>query len=914
MTGTAPTLEGQSKAAVDHRGSHLQIIAAAGSGKTEVVSQRVASLIAENVPASSIVAFTFTERAAEELKNRITKRVVDQLGNDAVDRLSGMYVGTIHGYCFQFLQQVVPKYETYDVVDEGQHVALLCREATRLKIKELSPKGALFHAIGLFNRSMQVIENELLEISEMPDPFGRVLREYREMLDKYRLMTFGMQIARAVEELQQPKVRQLMQGRVRHLIVDEYQDVNPAQERLVALLAELGATVCVVGDDDQAIYQWRGSDVGNIVRFVDRYPNVATFTLDVNRRSLPAIVATADEFAKTIRRRLNKSMKSFRVAEQGNSESQIVAWTAATEQEEAEQIADSIARLHQKGLPYSEIAILVRGSTAYPKILAALAERSIPVQPGGRSGLFAQPEASCLGQLFCFLGDVEWAAHRAQRANVTQEWLVKEFAKVFSLDAARRHAFGDWLSDLQGKVPRDDRVADLVGETYELLEILGLREWDLLDPLTLNRMGTIARFTNLLADYETVRRRARPDAEAPGEQVGGQDRGSWYYKNLGIFIVNYAVGEYDGFEGEDDFGLDAVDLTTVHSAKGLEWPAVFIPSLTANRFPSSRSGSEGEWLVPRNRFNASRYEGDDADERRLFYVALTRGRDLVVASRHERVTTRTIDPSPYWGALGAYVTKFDQVRLPTLQARDLAEADLLISYSELAAYMECGWAYRLRQSLGFMPRLVAAIGYGRAVHHVMRVLAEETMKTGRVPSADAVQEIINREFFLPTANKVAHRELKTEAERLVTKYIKTYGDELRRVWMTERPFELHLDGVTVNGRADVILDGQPGNEGRLTIVDYKTAAAQEEKHELQLQIYLDAGRREGLDVADAFVHDMKSADRIPIDSSDTALKAAEETVKRSATALKKKEYKPNPEIGRCTACDVRTICPHSAAK
>ena len=222
----------------------------------------------------------------------------------------------------------------------------------------------------------------------------------------------------------------------------------------------------------------------------------------------------------------------------------------------------------------------------------------------GRSGLFAQPEAACLGQLFCLLGEVEWAAHWGQRKTIDRESLEKEFANVFELDAARRRAFSGWLTDLQAKVPSSDRTADLVGEVYELLEILGLREWNLSDPLALNRMGTIARFTNLLADYETVRRRARPDGAVPGEQVGGQDRGSWYYKNLGIFIVNYAVGEYDGFEGEEDFGLDAVDLTTVHSAKGLEWPAVFIPSLTATRFPSSRSGMKQEWLVPRNMFKA----------------------------------------------------------------------------------------------------------------------------------------------------------------------------------------------------------------------------------------------------------------------------------------------------------------------
>lgn len=907
-------LEGDSKKAVEFRGKHVQIIAAAGSGKTEVVSQRVASLIAEGVAASAIVAFTFTERSAEELTNRITKRVIDQLGAAAVDQLSGMYVGTIHGYCFQLLQQVVPKYETYDVVDEGQHVALLCREATHLKLKDLSPKGGLFDAIERFNKGVQVIENELLDIKRMPDPFKTTLIQYREMLDRYRLMTFGMQIARAVEELQRPEIRKAMQGRVLHLIVDEYQDVNPAQEKLVATLVELGATVCVVGDDDQAIYQWRGSDVGNIVSFTRRYPDTETFTLSVNRRSLQAIVQTADGFAQTIRRRLNKTMTHFRTPDAGLVEPQVVAWAAATEKEEAEQIAESIAQLHAKGLPYSEVAILVRGRAAYPQLMAALAEKQIPVQPGGRSGLFAQPDASCLGQLFCLLGGVDWAENYSTRGAVDRKALLAQFKAVFGLTAAQQRALDSWLSDLETKVPKTDRVADLVGEVYELLEIIGLRDWDLSDSVTLNRMGTIARFTNLLADYESVRRRARPDSDNPGDQVGGQDRGNWYYTNLGIYIVNYAVGEYDGFEGEADFGLDAVDLTTVHSAKGLEWPAVFVPSLTANRFPSSKSGTTQEWLVPRGMFKAARYEGDDADERRLFYVAVTRARDFVAITRHEKVTKKAVGPSPYWSDIARHTIDYKKLKIPALKPRNLVEEDLIISYSELAAYMECGWAYRLRQRLGFMPRLVAAIGYGKAVHHVMRVIAEETMATGALPTLDEVQKVIDREFFLPTANKVAHKELKKEAERLVKRYVTNYGEELKRVWMTERPFKLYLEGVTVSGRADVILDGQPGSEGRLTIVDYKTAAAQEEKHGLQLQIYTDAGRREGLDVADALVHDMKTASRIQVDTSADAIKEAEVVVRRAATKLKSRDFTANPEPNRCTACDVKAICPHSMSR
>jgi DNA helicase-2/ATP-dependent DNA helicase PcrA len=167
---TIPVLEGEALAAVNHRGSHVQIIASAGSGKTEVVSQRVAALLAEGVPPSAIVAFTFTERAAEELKNRISLRVEQRIGPDALDVIGGLSIGTIHAYCFRFLQQRVPRYETYDVLDENQLNALVAREGNRLGIKNLG-QGGFFANIRAFLRAIDVIENELLDPDVMPDPF-----------------------------------------------------------------------------------------------------------------------------------------------------------------------------------------------------------------------------------------------------------------------------------------------------------------------------------------------------------------------------------------------------------------------------------------------------------------------------------------------------------------------------------------------------------------------------------------------------------------------------------------------------------------------------------------------------------------------------------------------------------------------
>jgi DNA helicase-2/ATP-dependent DNA helicase PcrA len=885
----------------------VQIIASAGSGKTEVVSQRVADLLAEGVVAESIVAFTFTERAAEELKNRIVERVEARLGQPAVDRLNDLFVGTIHGYCFRFLQQRVPRYETYDVLDDNQLTAFLSREANRLEIRQLDASGRLFASIEGFLKAVDVVENELLDPATLPDPFGSVLRSYYESLDRYRLLTFGQQVVRAVRELERPDLAADVHTHLRHLIVDEYQDVNPAQERLIELLTGPEVELCVVGDDQQAIYQWRGSDVSNILSFSRRYPGVAMFEITTNRRSRPQIIEVANRFASTIPNRIDKVMLPHRPSTDPDPE--VVAWTADTETDEAGWIASLILDLVDAGLRYRDIAVLVRSRAAYQRLTEQFATFGIPVQPGGRSGLFDQREALLLGRTVAWLADTEWRDRYSAGAAVTDTDLFAEYQRVFTLSNSDQRRVVRLLREWKAAVPRTSRTANLVGELYELLGELGIRQWDLSDPMAVSRLGTLARFSSLLVDYESVRRRARPDPDAVGEQVGGQDRGIWYYRNLALHIINYAQGAYEGFDGEADYTLDAVDLTTVHRAKGLEWPVVFVPSVTASRFPSSRTGQQQTWLVPRELFNAARYEGSDADERRLFYVALTRARDWLSVSRHERVTTRRVARSPYHAELASLEVKPEDIVIPRIEPPNgSAASPISLTYSELAAFMDCGQAFRLRELIGFQPRLAPELGYGKAVHHVMRAVAEATRASGRVPEPEEIDEILNASFFLPAANKAAYRQLRDAARRLVVNYANQHEDDLYRVWETERPFELHLDGVTVTGRADVILDQEDGVPSALAIVDYKTSTSgQPADHALQLQMYVDAGRREGLDVRAAYVHDLKAAARQPVAVNPAAVEQAEAAVSEAAARVKERDYRPNPGP-RCRRCEVRTIC------
>ena len=506
------------------------------------------------------------------------------------------------------------------------------------------------------------------------------------MLENYRFMSFGTQIVLAVKALEDPTIHAQVTQNLRHLIVDEYQDVNPAQERLVELLAQpLGsAELTVVGDDDQAIYQWRGSNVDNIVSFDQRYGGVTKFELLVNRRSRPAIVELANAFAGTIPGRLEKEMRPHREAV---GASVAIAVGHDDEAEEADVVAMTIEKIHATGVPFRDLAILVRSRTAYAKLLDALEVSGIPVQPGGRTGLFAQPEANAFGATYAWCSDFEWSPIRFQkRESITLPDLLDLYEQAFELTAEQRTALQGHLIAWKQKANASEFNENLVGDFYDLLALLGVATWDTSDQMTRNRLGTVARFTAVLADYESVTQRARRDVANTGEQVGGRSGGEWYYRNFALLLSNYAIGGYDDFDGEDDTAMDAVALGTVHGAKGLEWPVVFLPSLTAKRFPSSRTGSPQDWLLPTTLFDATRYEGTDADERRLFYVALTRARDWVRLSSHAKTTAQTRNPSPYLTEAVAMATASGAMPTGALP-KGIEAPDLAVTYSELAALL-----------------------------------------------------------------------------------------------------------------------------------------------------------------------------------------------------------------------------------
>ena len=275
-------------------------------------------------------------------------------------------------------------------------------------------------------------------------------------------------------------------------------------------------------------------------------------------------------------------------------------------------------------------------------------------------------------------------------------------------------------------------------------------------------------------------------------------------------------------------------------------------------------------------------------------------------SRHDRVVKQQARPSPYCAQLVAYETDPAEVVPPPVEPTARQARTIEVTFSELAAFLDCAMAYRLRNLVGSQPRLAPELGYGKAVHHVLRTIADETKAHGEVPGPGQIDAILDSGFFLATASKPAHRQLKA-ARRLVAGYASDHADDLYRVWEAVRPFELHLDGITVNGRADVILDHEGGVPTALAILDYKTSTREWSAHALQLQVYADAGRREGLYVRGAYVHDLKAGSRADVDVTAAAVEGAEVVILGAADRLRARDYAPSPG-SQCRRCEVRTVC------
>jgi DNA helicase-2/ATP-dependent DNA helicase PcrA len=808
-------LSEEQRRAVEADAPVVKILACAGAGKTETLAQRVLRRLADGVPPEQIVALSFTEKAAGELKERIYRRA----GNAAA--VARIFAGTIHGYCLERLRDL-----GLEAIDEHRERALIFRAGWELGLFKL-PHNRMEPAevCRQFLRAVNVVYNERLDRKTLaPESFAKAFAEYESLLARLRLINFGQLIERAADR-PEPAPRELF--------VDEAQDLNPAQAELIRRLAEHGTRVTLVGDESQAIYQWRGADASIFANFPGE-----TYRLTENRRSRPGIIAAANGFG-TAMRSLRPSAPSVFV-HRGDDE---VDW-----------IVERIDELRTRGYAYSDMAVLFRSMrTSAGPLLEKFAARGIPYTVSGPSGLFRRPEVQELAKIFAWLADEPLKLQQRGAA----------IRPTFDLDHLRR-----------GHYP------GLIPLFHDILRVTGFLELE--DPTAMANLG---RFSELLADYEAASRRVDVTGRAPF--WGGWEK---FLKRLVWFINGYANESYEERSAAVD--RDAVSVSTVHQAKGLEWPIVFVPCLVDARFPSSLTGREQPWLIDRELFKADRYEGEERDERRLFYVALTRARDALFLSSFESTEKRAARPS-------RFLEKITSDRgEPAAPEPTLVEPDTsIVPVGDILLYRRCPYRFRLARIWGFQPALIGAQGYGHAVHEILRRAA-----AGKVVEPARIEQMAAQEFYVPFATGRMRESLRRAAVRDAGRYARQHREALARVEQVEFRIEFPARNAVILGVVDAILSG-------VEVRDYKTAEDPRllEDAALQVRLYAAGLRAQGRGVTAGSIADLSGGRLYRVDVSPTAVQRAVAQADEAIAGMQSGafEARPGPD---CRRCELRAIC------
>jgi DNA helicase-2/ATP-dependent DNA helicase PcrA len=900
--------------AVEHDGRNLQLIACAGSGKTEVVARRVVHLLtpgrSDSLRPRNIIAFTFTDKAAAELKERIVTRTRQALGE--VPGMAEMFVGTIHAFCLELLKSESPKHLKFEVLNEVQQGLFVDRNSSKSGLTTSTDlNGAALRRYR--DTAHYVTALSILREAERDDTqlngcslLGG-LAAYQGLLDEKSYLDYSSILEEAVTLLTNDDgVRGRLAERVKYVIVDEYQDVNPIQEAIVWSLHELGARICVVGDDDQTIYQWRGSDVGNILTFDQRYPEVEQIPLEENFRSSEGVVETARAFIEQNGARLAKAMRP--TGAQPSENGDVVALSFPDPDVEARHIVETIQALRgvafkeddiERGLSWSDMAILLRSVKANAEpITRALQAAGIPFVVTGMTNLFGTAEVEAARQLFYFIADrpgmdaaalkTAWEAARLglDPAALDQAIAGAAAAKAALTDPEQKR-WGQYsiqrvfLNFLDQAGVREERVPGGRGEVV---------------------FYNLGKFSQVISDFETIHYQSKPIEK---------------YGSFADFLEHRAEDAYpEGWQDNQYANPDAVRIMTIHQAKGMQWPVVFVPALLKNRFPAKKPGGRNVWhLLPRAGIRGqARFEGTIEDERRLFYVAMTRSQKFLHLTWAPIPGNQLFQKrSPFWDDV--LVSRHVKRRAPDYSARKrlpptprAGVANVVFSFSDLKYFFECPYQFKLRILYGFNAPIHEALGYGKSLHDALAEVHARALR-GDVADASEVPRLVETHLHAPYAYPALRQQLEQTAGRVLRDYLSDNAALFDKIEFSEKPIEISLgDGVSVVGRIDLV---RRIDTGETTIVDLKSSdrAQPEDVTEAQLHVYALGyqeltGRRPDY----VEIYELDERKRKPRSVDDDFIADVKSKVRDAAQALRTATLPPAPAPKKCGTCDYRGMC------
>lgn len=926
----------QYEAATD-TAAQVLTLACAGSGKSRTLAYRIAWLIADRgATPEGIVAFTFTEKAADSIKLRVSAALA-ACGLDT-NYLGRMYIGTIHSYCQYLLGRADARYRQFEVLDDNRLKLYLIEKYGALQLNRFRQRAnnRYFTVIGECHDAWTHHNEELLDPAAVAphDPdLATFLQELRARLIADEFLDFSLMQRLVVDALRNcgqgilDSVRQLQ-----HLLVDEYQDINPIQESLIGLLQQNCQSLFVVGDDDQSIYGWRGADVTRIQTFTDRFPVAITHTLARNYRSTPLIVSNADAFAHA-ELGANRIVKNPQAADTDQPNEFRNLWFP-TRSEEADWVTKKIKALlgtayrepngTVRGLTPADFAILMRSTRTaetggnpprHVPFTTRLTDCGIPFSLEAGGGLFDRPQVQLLRAAF------ELLRNGQPDRNVVRQFYDQQVRSLFPRTDfnALTNLFATWGRDIHAPTDRGVPRRRIYPQNlvFDLLETFDAANTALDDAI----LQDIGVFSRIIQDVEAV----YPSVDS-----------TMRFTSILNFLNVVAEDGYDTSSSDIVQRPDAVTVSTVHKMKGLEFPVVFVVDVENQRFPGNHRNYSG-WLpvaVIQDSLNRGAYQSRREDEARLFYTALTRAEKFLYVTGAAAAPgwARAKRPSPFAALLNDQRIIVD-ADAPTAglanaaPARRIETSNLPTSYSDIRYYLHCPKDYHYRRIFGFSPAIPDLFGFGMTVHASIGKLHQEF--PAQRPTVSQAVAVVEDIFHLkhvqpsndPQARPGPYERARTRATELVTTYAQEFSMDFERRREVEARFEIPVNGAVVSGAIDLMLkEDANGNIVDACVIDFKTLGGGEDPLEnedlewtelaLQVQLYAKAARDVLGHVADqGYVHLLKDAQRLEIPVDDSAVGAALENVEWAVDRIVASDFPMRPERAKCENCDFHRICP-----
>jgi len=954
-------LNREQRQAVSHGEGPALVIAGPGTGKTEVVTRRVAWLIAtKRALPREILALTFTDNAAQEMQTRVDLLVPYGQADSAIQTFHAFGDRLVRERAFELGLGAELR-----LLTRAELIVFLREHLFELGLRRYVPLGDPTRFLGalidLFGRAKDEdlscaelaanaqrlreeqggTEDELavrLDLAAARDELAKAFGIYQQLMETNGFIDHSDQVALALRLLRShPSVAALLKRRFRYVLVDELQDTNGSQLELVLALAGGRANIMAVGDPDQGIYGFRGARTGNVDRYRASFPAVTTIRLRRNYRSLTPIVRAAQRLL-AVDRPLTLQ-RAEQVAHRRARGTAVAHVQYATPEEEADGVAAEIARRIAKGVPARDHCVLLRSNSEMGEYVRALRVRGIDVDDGARPRLLDVPVVRGLVAFLRVVADPTNSLEAFTLASSPPYGLESEVLTAL-LNAARRRnrsfidALEDSVSTTHPEISADThKRASLFLEHIErALEISATQPSGevLYDYLRRSRLlvrlartsdeAWIAEARSVARLCELVRSRA---------SLLAQDRVCFLAPTLELDHVEDDVDS-------DATERDAVRVLTVHRAKGLEFSTVFICGLVDGRFPI-RSRPAVLTLPSELVAGAMDDQRSLAEERRLFYVALTRARNEVVLTSHEAgphgrgrrrpsmFIAETIDAPPAADVVERGVTSKDQVSLGQIllappaspRAHD-TRGPLTLSFSQIDEYLTCPERYRLRYDIGIPTPAHHALSYGSAIHQAIAAF-HAAQGRGTTLSDDELVGELRRAWqpdgFLSREHEDARFAAGSDALRLFR--AQQIASGAGAPLAVEKPFVFRLGPDQIRGRIDKLEDGAEG----VVITDYKSSDVRDKKRadakareSLQLQVYALAHQAEtGRLPRRVQLHFVESGVTGRSEPTAERLDKARDKLAAAADAIRGREFEPKPSPIACGYCPFRTICRASAA-